>query len=230
MTDALKLHHDALVIDGLVYHCDGDVTDLKAGGIDALNITVCHFEADFPQACAEIARWHGIINRPTRRGCRSRRLPTSIVPRPRARIGLIMGRQNTAARRRRARPPVFLPAPRAARHAAHLQLQECLRRRLPRARGGGPHDLRPGRHPDHERDRHRHRSLACRAAHHARRDRGLVTAGPHHARQCARARQPRAQQDRRHHQGSGPERRRDRRQHLWPHVLGPEPGEEAHHR
>ena len=29
MTDALKLHDDALVIDGLVYHCDGDVTDLK---------------------------------------------------------------------------------------------------------------------------------------------------------------------------------------------------------
>ena len=86
MIDALKLHHDALVVDGLVYHCDGDVADLRAGGVDALNVTTCHFEADFPQACSEIARWHGTSIDPTPRGCRLRRRPISRVPRPKAEL------------------------------------------------------------------------------------------------------------------------------------------------
>ena len=64
MPKGRELHDDALVIDGLVYHCDGDVSDLKAGGINALNITTCFFEADFAEACQEISRWHGILNAP----------------------------------------------------------------------------------------------------------------------------------------------------------------------
>lgn len=94
MTDALKLHHDALVIDGLVYHCDGDVTDLKAGGIDALNVTTCHFEADFPQACAEIARWHGIINRPDSPWLQVETAADLDRAKAEGRVGLIMGMQN----------------------------------------------------------------------------------------------------------------------------------------
>ena len=95
MSDALKLHHDALVIDGLVYHCDGDVTDLKAGGIDALNITTCHFEADFTQACAEIARWHGIINRPNSPWLQVETAADLDRAKAEGKIGLIMGWQNT---------------------------------------------------------------------------------------------------------------------------------------
>ena len=60
----MSLHDDALVIDGLVYHCDGDASDLVAGGINAINVTTCHFEADFRQACEEISRWHGMLSRP----------------------------------------------------------------------------------------------------------------------------------------------------------------------
>ena len=41
------LHDRALVIDGLSYHSDGYTGDLRQGGVDALNVTVCHFEADF---------------------------------------------------------------------------------------------------------------------------------------------------------------------------------------
>ena len=95
VTDAVKLHHDALVIDGLVYHCDGDVTDLQAGGIDALNITTCHFEADFPEACAEIARWHGIINRPNSPWLQIESAADLDRARAESKIGLIMGWQNT---------------------------------------------------------------------------------------------------------------------------------------
>ena len=39
MTAARALHDDALVIDGLVYHADGDVSDLVAGGINCLLYT-----------------------------------------------------------------------------------------------------------------------------------------------------------------------------------------------
>jgi membrane dipeptidase len=95
MTDARKLHHDALVIDGLVYHCDGDVSDLKAGGIDALNITTCHFEADFPEACAEIARWHGIINRPGSPWLQIETAADFDRARAEGKIGLVMGWQNS---------------------------------------------------------------------------------------------------------------------------------------
>ena len=94
MTDALKLHDDALVIDGLVYHCDGDVTDLKAGGIDALNITVCHFEADFTAACAEIARWHGIVNRPNSPWLQVEMAADLDRAKAEGRVGIIMGLQN----------------------------------------------------------------------------------------------------------------------------------------
>ncbi len=64
MTDARRLHDHALVIDALVYHTDGWTGDLRAGGIDALNVTVCHFEADFEEACQHIAIWHSILGAP----------------------------------------------------------------------------------------------------------------------------------------------------------------------
>jgi membrane dipeptidase len=57
MTDAQQLQRDALVIDSLVYHADGWLDHLRTGGIDAINVTACHFECDFEQACSEVARW-----------------------------------------------------------------------------------------------------------------------------------------------------------------------------
>ncbi len=95
MTDARQLHRDALVIDGLVYHSDGDVGSLKAGGIDALNVTTCHFEADFAEACQEIARWHGRL---AARNSPWMQIETAAdFDRARAdgKIGIIMGWQNS---------------------------------------------------------------------------------------------------------------------------------------
>src|SRR5262245_53863355 len=94
MIDPLGLHQDALVIDGLVHHCDGDVADLKAGGVDALNITTCHFEADFPQACSEIARWHGIINRPGSPWLQVETAADLEHAKAKGKVGIIMGLQN----------------------------------------------------------------------------------------------------------------------------------------
>ena len=95
MPNAEELHHDALVIDGLVYHCDGDVSDLRAGGINALNITTCHFEADFPEACAEIARWHGILNAPGSPWLQIETAADLDRAKAEGKIGMIMGWQNT---------------------------------------------------------------------------------------------------------------------------------------
>ena len=64
MTDAQSLHSDALVIDSLVYHADGWPDELRAGGINAINVTSCHFECDFEQACSEVARWNERFNQP----------------------------------------------------------------------------------------------------------------------------------------------------------------------
>ena len=54
---AAELQNRALVIDGLSYHSDGYTGDLRAGGINALNVTLNHFEADFTESCEKIAGW-----------------------------------------------------------------------------------------------------------------------------------------------------------------------------
>lgn len=57
MNTSHELQQRALVIDGLSYYSDGYTGDLEAGGVDALNITVCHFEAGYAEACDRIAGW-----------------------------------------------------------------------------------------------------------------------------------------------------------------------------
>ncbi|MGE0213753.1 MAG: dipeptidase [Parvibaculaceae bacterium] len=54
---AAKLHRDALVIDGLVFRCDGTDDLLRAGNVSAVNITVSGLIADFEEACDDIAAW-----------------------------------------------------------------------------------------------------------------------------------------------------------------------------
>ena len=60
MSKGRQVHDENLVVDGLVDHCNGDATDPKTGGINALNITTTFFESDFPEACVEIDRRHDI--------------------------------------------------------------------------------------------------------------------------------------------------------------------------
>ncbi|MGB1238570.1 MAG: dipeptidase [Pseudomonadales bacterium] len=52
-----QLHRDALIIDGLNFYSDGDNSALRDAHIDAVNITVCNFEADYEQTCDELAQW-----------------------------------------------------------------------------------------------------------------------------------------------------------------------------
>ncbi len=51
------LHQESLIIDGLVFYSDGDVTELKQANINAANVTVSHFEGDYELSCEQIAHW-----------------------------------------------------------------------------------------------------------------------------------------------------------------------------
>ena len=90
-----SLHEDALVIDGLVYHADGDVTALKAGGVDAINVTVSHFEADFERACQETARWRRRLADPESGWIAIETAADFDAARAAGKVGAILGWQNT---------------------------------------------------------------------------------------------------------------------------------------
>ncbi|HKK30470.1 MAG TPA: membrane dipeptidase, partial [Alphaproteobacteria bacterium] len=95
MTDAMELHRDALVIDSLVYHADGWPDDLRAGGIDAINVTACNFECDFEQACSEIARWHERFAQPDSAWMQIETVSDFATAKAAGKIGAILGWQNT---------------------------------------------------------------------------------------------------------------------------------------
>lgn len=88
------LHDGALLIDGLIFYCDGDISALREGNVAAANITVSGFNADFEQACDDVAAWLA--------RCEAPGAPWLIVntvedirrARDLGRIGLIMGWQN----------------------------------------------------------------------------------------------------------------------------------------
>ncbi len=95
MADAAMIHEQALVVDALVYHGDGDTADLRAGAVNALNMTVCHFEADFAEACDQIAAW---LDRLATPNAPWRRIETTAdfeTARANDQVGLIMGWQNS---------------------------------------------------------------------------------------------------------------------------------------
>lgn len=98
MTDqqaAADLHDDAFVMDGLVYHSDGDATSLKAGGVDAINLTVAHFEADFTAACRQMAGWHARLAAPGSPWRLIERTSDFAAAKAAGQVGLVMGWQNS---------------------------------------------------------------------------------------------------------------------------------------
>ena len=94
MGDARAVHSTATVIDGLLFHGDGDVGELRQAGVTAANITVCDFEADFTEACDGIARWLGSVSQ-NAEGWRLVECVEDIDAAAAAgQVGLIMGFQN----------------------------------------------------------------------------------------------------------------------------------------
>ncbi len=93
--DASQLHQDAFVMDGLVYQSDGDASDLINGGLNAINVTVSHFEADFAQACEEFARWHGRLAQPDTQWHQIETAEDFDRARSAGKVGVILGWQNS---------------------------------------------------------------------------------------------------------------------------------------
>jgi membrane dipeptidase len=97
LTNAGLLHDEAFVMDGLVYHSDGDPWALKAGGINAINLTVAHFEADFATACRQMADWHGTLAMPDSPWRLVESAGDFEVAKAAGQVGLVMGWQNSRA-------------------------------------------------------------------------------------------------------------------------------------
>ncbi len=95
MTNALALHKDALVIDSLVYHADGWTGALRAGGVDAIQVTACHFECDFEQACQEVARWQGRLQAEDAEWLQIEEVADFDRARAAGKVGAILGWQNS---------------------------------------------------------------------------------------------------------------------------------------
>ena len=55
--EARALHQRSTVIDGLVFQSDGTDTALRAGNVAAVNVTVCGLNAEFDEACDQLAAW-----------------------------------------------------------------------------------------------------------------------------------------------------------------------------
>ncbi len=88
------LHRDALIIDALNFHGDGDPTVLREAGITAINLTVSHFEADFEQAMDGMVGWLDVLRRPESGWVKVERAGDIEIVHDTGDVGLIMGWQN----------------------------------------------------------------------------------------------------------------------------------------
>ena len=97
--DPLSLHHDALIIDGLIWYSDGDTCELREANVSAFNLTVqfTDVEADFEVCLDDMATWLKLIEPPDS-GWRLVLSADDIVSAQREKkIGVIMGWQNSRA-------------------------------------------------------------------------------------------------------------------------------------
>jgi len=92
--EALELHRQSLVIDGLLFQSDGSDALLRAGNVAAANVTVCGLNADFEEACDQLAVWLGRLAQPDGPWLMIRRTADILEARKRGKRGLIMGWQN----------------------------------------------------------------------------------------------------------------------------------------
>ncbi len=92
-----ELHQQSLIIDGLVFYSDGDVTELKQGNINAANVTVSHFEGDYEQSCEQIAHWLSELAKENTPWHLIENTNDLDVAQRKNKIGLIMGWQNMRA-------------------------------------------------------------------------------------------------------------------------------------
>lgn len=84
-----------LVVDGLVYFCDGDPAPLIAGGVAAANVTVTHMQDGLEATIDGLAEWLDRLAEPDSRWLLVRTAGDIARARASGKAGLIMGWQNT---------------------------------------------------------------------------------------------------------------------------------------
>lgn len=91
---AAALHEKAYVIDGLNFQSDGSTGVLKAGGVNAVNVTVSGLNADFEETCDQVVEWLHRCEQPGAEWRVIRQVSDFQAAREAGQIGLIMGWQN----------------------------------------------------------------------------------------------------------------------------------------
>ena len=91
---ASDIHSRALIIDGLVFRCDGSDELFRKGNVAAVNITVSGLLADFEEASDDIAAWLARTSDPGSCWRIVRNVEDIHVARREGKTGLIMGWQN----------------------------------------------------------------------------------------------------------------------------------------
>ncbi|HEY9459711.1 MAG TPA: membrane dipeptidase [Paralcaligenes sp.] len=84
-----------LVIDGLVYFCDGDPAPFRAGGVTAANITVTHMHWGLEETFTAFGQWHKRLAAPDSGWRLVRTAGDILAAQAQGRTGLIMGWQNS---------------------------------------------------------------------------------------------------------------------------------------
>jgi membrane dipeptidase len=94
-TSADALHKRLLVIDGLVFHSDGDASSLQEGNVGAVNLTVTSTYALFEEALDDVMSWRARAAAEGSPWHLVRAAPDIEEARRRGKVGLVMGWQNT---------------------------------------------------------------------------------------------------------------------------------------
>jgi len=92
---APPLPQSSVVIDGLVYFCDGDPSPLRAGGVAAANITVTHMHWGLEETITGLGRWHRRLAAADSPWRLVRGAADIVAAHEEGRTGLIMGWQNS---------------------------------------------------------------------------------------------------------------------------------------
>jgi membrane dipeptidase len=91
---AAELQRDATILDGLVFYSDGDASSLKAAHVDAVNLTISHFEADFEETADQVAGWLARFQAPDSEWMLIEKVADLHRARAAGKVGVIMGWQN----------------------------------------------------------------------------------------------------------------------------------------
>lgn len=94
MRSSSLLHEQAVVVDGLVFFSDGSTRDMRAGGVNAINLTVTDMRSDFEQSLKDVMAWRQRALDPDSGWLLVERAEDIVRAKQAGKLGLIMGWQN----------------------------------------------------------------------------------------------------------------------------------------